>query len=45
MVERICAHPGCVCVVQEGEPYCSDYCREHGGQAQQLCRCGHPECK
>ncbi len=44
MAEKRCAHEGCVCKVSEGETFCSDYCREHAGHAEERCRCGHPEC-
>ena len=38
-----CAHEPCTCAASEGE-YCGDYCREHSGQEEDLCGCGHAEC-
>ena len=48
-----CAHAGCICTVEDGERYCSDYChaQEGGEQAQahdeddDECQCGHAECE
>ena len=44
-----CAHSGCICTVESGETYCSDYCASmvNGDQAAadgDVCNCGHPEC-
>ncbi len=38
-----CAHELCTCAATEGE-YCGDYCREHAGQEEDVCGCGHDEC-
>jgi hypothetical protein len=43
-----CAHQGCLCLVDGGERFCSDHCREHaddGGHAEHRCECGHPACE
>ena len=43
-----CDHPGCICTVESGERYCSDYCAEQANAkdaaADDTCACGHPEC-
>ena len=39
-----CAHPGCECLVEKGERYCSDYCESLGKQPSFACECGHTEC-
>jgi len=41
-----CAHPACICTVQEGETFCSDSCAAHLEDATEgyACDCGHPEC-
>jgi hypothetical protein len=43
-----CAHTGCICTVESGEQYCSDYCaaQAHAEKtaADDECNCGHPEC-
>jgi hypothetical protein len=43
MAQSECGHAGCTCM---GDPYCSDYCRDHGDHADgdHGCECGHPEC-
>jgi hypothetical protein len=43
-----CAHAECGC--QTVDEFCSDFCREHGGEAHEHratdagCGCGHPDC-
>ncbi len=44
-----CAHPGCICTVEAGEQYCSDYCAaqanaDKAASDDNECHCGHPEC-
>jgi hypothetical protein len=43
-----CAHAGCLCTVEAGERYCSDYCavqaNASGAADDTECSCGHPEC-
>jgi hypothetical protein len=43
-----CAHPGCICTIEAGEQYCSDYCAAQANAEQAAaddeCNCGHPEC-
>jgi hypothetical protein len=41
-----CEHQGCKCQVEEGQQFCSDYCREHAGAGHEehRCECGHPAC-
>ncbi|MEX2459344.1 MAG: hypothetical protein WD770_10215 [Actinomycetota bacterium] len=42
MAQSECGHAGCTCM---GDPYCSDYCRDHGDHGDDHgCECGHPEC-
>lgn len=41
--DETCAHDACTCMATQGE-YCSDYCREHSGDDNPECGCGHPEC-
>jgi hypothetical protein len=43
-----CQHEGCLCQVEGGQQFCSDYCRAHaeGTQhAEHVCECGHPACQ
>jgi len=43
-----CGHEGCTCSVEQQGGFCSDYCREHAGEAAHgahACECGHPECQ
>jgi len=41
--EKICTHPGCSCLMQEEESFCSDACEQSGeGDG---CPCGHPACE
>lgn len=47
MATTTCAHASCTCGVAEDVPFCSDFCRSHGGDAQgheHSCECGHPGC-
>jgi hypothetical protein len=44
-----CANRGCLCAVEPGERYCSDYCAAaadsvEAADTSQGCGCGHPEC-
>lgn len=45
MADAFCLHEGCNCVVEEGNQYCSDFCREHAGPPMEKCDCGHPGCQ
>lgn len=38
-----CMHEACTCAATQGE-FCSDYCREHAGQEELTCGCGHRDC-
>jgi len=43
-----CGHEGCTCQVELSGDFCSDYCREHAGDADHgahSCECGHPQCQ
>jgi hypothetical protein len=40
-----CQHGSCTCQVTAADPYCGDFCREHGLMSQLGCGCGHPECQ
>ena len=39
-----CAHPVCICEVQESGAFCSDHCREAAASGSDTCACGHVEC-
>jgi hypothetical protein len=42
-----CRHEGCTCLVEAGQEFCSDYCRDHAaetGHGTHACGCGHPGC-
>jgi hypothetical protein len=40
-----CAHQSCLCVVPNGEKYCSQLCEDAGsGETEIACDCGHPAC-
>jgi hypothetical protein len=41
-----CAHPACICTVEQGETFCSDSCaaRLEDAAEADTCDCGHPEC-
>jgi len=40
-----CAHPKCMCAVQENKPYCSAWCAERARDEALACACGHPICE
>jgi len=50
-----CAHAGCVCTVDAGERFCSEYCLVQSGRGDDAslaadgdedgCTCGHAECE
>jgi hypothetical protein len=43
-----CGHEGCTCAVEQEGGFCSDYCRDHAGEAAHsghACECGHSECQ
>ena len=42
MGEKVCAHPGCACLMQEEEDYCSDSCE--AAAPGDACTCGHLAC-
>ena len=42
-----CRHRGCLCSVETGADFCSDYCRKHEGEIAHgghSCECGHASC-
>jgi hypothetical protein len=42
-----CQHMGCMCMVEPGQEFCGDYCREHAADPAHeghRCECGHPAC-
>jgi hypothetical protein len=39
-----CAHPSCMCLVEKGKKYCSDYCHDARRTMELSCNCRHPEC-
>lgn len=47
--QQPCAHPGCRCLVDLAEAYCSQYCRQEVGARSPsdtaACRCGHSACE
>jgi hypothetical protein len=43
--QNTCAHIPCTCVVEAGEKYCGDSCRDAGsGEVEIACECGHATC-
>ena len=50
-----CGHESCVCVVEPGQAFCSDYCASAspkggsynvpGKRDTGQCKCGHPDCE
>ena len=43
--QTTCAHIPCTCVVDPGEEYCSDFCRDAGSEEVEIaCECGHATC-
>ena len=42
--EKRCAHPTCVCLMQEDEEFCSDACEANAG-GDGACECGHLGCE
>jgi hypothetical protein len=40
---KTCGHPGCACLMQEEEVFCSDEC-EQAGESATECPCGHRAC-
>ena len=40
-----CAHLPCRCVIQAGEKYCSEACKEAGAKEVEIaCQCNHGAC-
>ncbi|HEX2425322.1 MAG TPA: hypothetical protein VHM47_05505 [Actinomycetota bacterium] len=42
-----CEHMGCMCLVEPGQDFCSDHCRQHASDPtheEHRCECGHPAC-
>jgi hypothetical protein len=40
-----CAHPACLCMIPDGDKYCSDFCKSAGSEETEIaCDCGHPAC-
>jgi hypothetical protein len=40
--EKVCAHAGCSCLMQEEEDFCSEYCESAGEDTH--CGCEHLAC-
>jgi hypothetical protein len=40
---KTCGHPGCACLMQEEEVFCSDECEQSSPDARE-CPCGHLAC-
>jgi hypothetical protein len=40
-----CAHPKCMCAVQQNQSYCSEWCAESTRDQAPPCGCGHPICE
>ncbi len=40
-----CAHPACICVVEKGAKYCSQYCHDSGSSTEITCNCRHAACE
>jgi len=39
-----CAHPACMCKVDQNNKYCSEYCHDAGSVTEISCNCGHAGC-
>lgn len=39
-----CAHPACICMVDEETKYCSEACHDAGSLMEISCNCGHTGC-
>jgi hypothetical protein len=39
-----CSMDGCLCMVPQGQKYCSAYCEAAKGETTLECDCGHPAC-
>jgi hypothetical protein len=42
-----CHHGGCLCGVDPGAEFCSEYCRDHAAESAHgahTCQCGHASC-
>ena len=43
--QNTCAHTPCTCVVEAGEKYCSESCRDaESDEVEIACECGHATC-
>ena len=43
--QNTCARIPCTCVVNAGEKYCSESCRDAGSEEAEIaCECGHVTC-
>jgi hypothetical protein len=43
--QNTCAHIPCTCVVERGEKYCGDFCKNAGSEEVEIaCECGHATC-
>lgn len=42
--KKKCAHPACDCLVEKGNKYCSQYCKDAAGTMEISCNCRHAEC-
>jgi hypothetical protein len=44
--QKQCAHIPCTCVVERGEKYCSESCKDAGSDEVEIaCECGHATCE
>ena len=41
--QKRCALPGCSCLMQDDEEYCSEACEKEAGRPK--CACGHLACE
>jgi hypothetical protein len=45
MAQNKCAHIPCLCVVADGEKFCSESCQDAGSEEVEIaCECGHASC-
>jgi hypothetical protein len=45
MAQNKCAHIPCLCVVADGEKFCSEPCQDAGAEEVEIaCECGHESC-
>jgi hypothetical protein len=39
-----CSHPACACIIDKGNKYCSESCKESAKLTEIACQCGHSDC-